>query len=181
MNKLRDSICYLIGAIDFCENQGRTWRKTLIQECTNRNLGIKFLDPTNKLAGLQGEVGPEQEYIKSLKRDQKWDDLRKFMRKVVREDHRCVDLSDFMVMYIDTSLHMCGSYFELQSALTEKKPRFIIVNGGKVNTPNWLFGIVDHNCIFDDISSVVSRLVEINEGCELDDRWVLMRDKLKDL
>ena len=178
MNKLKDSICYLIGAIDFCEDQGRTWRAKLIQEC---NFGIKFLDPTNKLEGLQAEVGSEQEYIKKLKQNKEWDLLRNFMRTVVRQDHRCIDISDFIIMYIDTKNHMCGSYFELRSALSQKKPYFIIVNGGKSNTPNWIFGIVDHNCIFDDIPSVISRLREIDEGCDLSDRWVLIRDKLKGL
>ncbi len=182
MNRLKDSICYLIGPIDYCENQGITWRRTLIKQCnTEHDFGIKFLDPTNKLKGLQSEVGSEQASIKELKQMGKWDSLKKFMKTVVRQDHRCVDISDFIIMYVNTEIHMCGSYFELQSALSQKKPYFIIVEGGKSNTPNWLFGIVDHACIFDDITQVVSRLKEINEGCELSDRWVLIRDKLKEL
>lgn len=181
MNKLKDSICYLIGGIDFCENQGVTWRRTLIQKCAERDFGIKFLDPTNKLEGLKLDVGSEQERIEELKLAKQWDSLRKLMRTIVRQDHRCVDISDFIIMYIDTKIHMCGSYFELRAALSQKKPYFIIVKGGRANTPNWLFGILDYNCIFDDIPSVISRLQEIDSGCKLNDRWVLIRDKLKEL
>ncbi len=179
MNKLKDSICYLVGAIDFCEDQGVTWRKSLIEQCGE--FGIKFLDPTDKIKGLQAEVGSEQEYIKNLKHTKQWDSLKKFMKMIVRQDHRCVDISDFIIMYINTETHMCGSYFELRSALSQKKPYFVIVEGGKAHAPNWLFGILDHNCIYDDIASVIARLREIDQGCELSDRWLLIRDKLKEL
>ena len=181
MGKLKDSICYLIGAIDFCENQGVAWRRTLIQKCAECDFGIKFLDPTNKLEGLQSDVGDEQERIQNLKLTEQWDSLKQLMKMIVRQDHRCVDISDFIIMYIDTKTHMCGSYFELRSALSQKKPYFIIIEGGRSNAPNWLFGILDHNCIFDDIPSVISRLQEIDDGCELNDRWILIRDKLKEL
>lgn len=182
MNRLEDSICYLVGAIDFCQNQGVDWRRSLIHQCNVEcNLGIKFLDPTNKLDGLKSEVGSEQDHIKELKKAGQWDLLRDFMRTIVRQDHRCVDISDFIIMYINTKTHMCGSYFELQGALSQKKPYFIVVEGGKSNAPNWLFGIVDHSCIFDDIPSVVVRLRDIDNGCPLSDRWVLIRDKLKEL
>lgn len=180
-NKLKDSICYLIGAIDFCENRGVTWRRTVIQECEKRDFGVKFLDPTNKLEGLHSDVGEEQDHIKKLKHAKRWDSLKQLMKTIVRQDHRCVDISDFIIMHVDPKIHMCGSYFELRSALSQKKPYFIIVEGGRSNTPNWLFGILDHNYIFDDIASVISRLQEIDAGCELNDRWVLIRDKLKEL
>lgn len=181
MNKLKDSICYLIGGIDFCENQGISWRRTVIQKCEERDFGVKFLDPTNKLEGMQSDVGDEQECIQNLKSTEQWDSLKRLMRTIVRQDHSCIDISDFIIMYIDTRTHMCGSYFELQSALSQKKPYFIIVEGGRASAPNWLFGILDHNYIFDDISSVVSRLQEIDGGCKLNDRWFLIRDKLKEL
>lgn len=181
INRLRDSICYLIGGIDFCKDQGKSWRKSIIHRCEEHNFGIKFLDPTNKLRGLQAEVGAEQDYIKMLKRDKNWNGLKSFMKIIVRHDHRCVDISDFIIMYIDTDYHMCGSYFELQSALSQKKPYFIVVNGGKANAPNWLFGIVDYECIYDDLESVVLKLEEIDQGCPLSSRWVLIRDQLKEL
>jgi len=183
MHKLRDSLCYLIGGIDFCDDQGRSWRRSLIKKCnTDYQLGIKFLDPTDKVDGLKQEIGSEQELIRNMKIEGKWDDLRLFMKKVIREDHRCIDYSDFVIVHIDVKTHTCGSYFELQSALTEKKPYFIIVEGGKAKTPSWLFGIVDHSYIFDNIEQVAYYLSSLSKGdIPLSDRWVLIREQLKKL
>ncbi len=181
--KLKDSLCYLIGGIDYCPDAGKSWRKDIIHQCNVVNdLGIKFLDPTNKVEGLTEEVDSEQKYINRLKKLEKWDELKSFMKKVVRSDHKSIDFSDFIVVYIDVDNHMCGSYFELQSALTEKKPYFIIVKGGKANTPNWLFGILDHQYILPDVKSVVAELKGISSGTiETSDRWVLIREQIKEL
>jgi hypothetical protein len=180
MNLLDKSICYLIGGIDFANGQGKYWRKEIIDKCKQKDLNIFYLDPTNKLEGLKKEVDEEQATIKKMKQENDWEGISDFMHLVVRHDHRCVDISDFVIMHIDTSIHTCGSYFELQSALTQKKPYFIIVEGGKQNTPSWLFGICDHNKIYSSIDEVVDVLQKINSGEQpMDDRWVLIRNKLE--
>lgn len=179
---LKNSVCYLVGAIDNASDQGIGWRQLVISTCKMNNLRIKFLDPTNKIGCLKKEVGEEHSYICNLKSSKRYDELSDFMHTIVRQDHRCVDLSDFIIFYIDPSVHTCGSYFELQSALTEKKPYFVITKGGKQNTPSWLFGIANHNFFFNSIEEVIDRLVCINNGTiELDDRWVLFRKELEEL
>jgi len=179
---LENSLSYLIGAIDRVEDQGKGWRRELIGKCKNNGLKIKFLDPTNKIAKLTKEVDEEQDAIREMKKNRKWEDLTHFMKRVVRCDHRSVDLADFVICYLDTDVHMCGSYFELQSVLTQKKPYFIIIKGGKEKTPNWLFGILDHNSIFSSVDEVVASLIEINNGEQLlDSRWVLIRKEIENL
>lgn len=178
-NILEDSICYLVGAIDNAIDQGKGWRRDLIKQCKDRNIKIKFLDPTNKIGNLKAEVDEEQTKIRALKQNSNWEELSEMMSKIVRHDHRSQDISDFIILKIDTHIHMCGSYFELQSALTQKKPYFIIVEGGKKNTPNWLFGIANHEYFFDSVTDVVNKLEQINNGSiEIDDRWVLFRKDL---
>lgn len=182
MNVLEDSLCYLIGAMDFAPDQGVNWRTRLIRLCQSKKLQIKFLDPTNKIAGLQEEVGEERNKIVDYKNNGDWAQLSSMMRTVVRQDHRCVDLSDFVIFYLDVNIHTCGSYFEFQSALTQKKPYFVIVHGGKKMTPAWLFGICDHNFIFDSVEAVVKALEDINSGATpLTDRWVLFRKQIENL
>lgn len=179
---LDESLCYLIGAIDLTKDVGRGWRQELIDCCKNRGLHIKFLDPTRKITGLTSESTEERELILKMKHEEEWDELRTFMRRIVREDHRCVDHSDFVIAHVDPEVHTCGSYFELQSALTEKKPYFIVVKGGKKNVPAWLFGICDHNQFFGSTKEVVDRLALINNGeYPLSERWVLMRQQIKEL
>ncbi len=179
---LNESLCYLIGAIDQSCDLGSGWRKRFIDLCKSTGLNIKFLDPTNKVTGLQNESQEEHDLIIRLKEQQKWDELSNVMSQIVREDHRSVDLSDFVVFYLDPSVHTCGSYFELQSAFTEKKPYFIIVEGGKENVPAWLFGICDHDQFFGSIESVVEELALLNSGhTPLSRRWVLFRKQIKDL
>ena len=179
---LKDSLCYLMGAMDNAPDQGKGWRRWLIEECKARGLKIKFLDPTNKVSGLQSEVEEERKKIVTLKSQEKWDELAQMMKTVVRQDHSCIDFSDFVICYLDVSVHTCGSYFELQSALTEKKPYFIVVTGGKKLVPAWLFGVCDHRYFFDDLSQVVEYLSDLNAGNrELSDRWVLIRKQIKDL
>lgn len=179
---LDESLCYLAGAIDSASDCGAGWRRQFIQKCRDKNIKIKFLDPTNKVTGLNTESHEEKQLIHRLKYENKWDDLRIFMRQIVREDHRSIDLSDFIVLYIDPEVHTCGSYFELQSALTEKKPYFIITKGGKEKTPAWLFGICDHNYFYNTIDEVIEELCSLNSGEKpLSERWVLFRQQLKAL
>lgn len=179
---LDDSLCYLIGAIEASGNLGACWRRALIEASKNKNLKIKFLDPTNKLTGLQKDVGDDLRDITRLKSNHLFDELSKKMRKIVREDHRSVDLSDFVIFYLEPSVPTCGSWFEFEAALSQKKPYFIISPLGKKLVPSWLFGICDHNCFFESIDEVVKQLVWLNDGTiPMSDKWVLFRKQLKDI
>ena len=102
-NVLDGAICYLIGPIDEADDKGVGWRRNVVNQCRENNLHIKFLDPTNKISGLQKDVGEEQGQISTLKRKKMWDELSQFMEKIVHEDHRCVDICDFVIVYIDTN------------------------------------------------------------------------------
>jgi len=180
MNVLKDSICYLIGAIDEAHDCGKGWRRNIVDTCHLMNLDIKFLDPTNKVTGLQKEVDEEYQRIVNHKKNGEWDQLTKFMTRIAQEDYRGVALSDFVIMYIDPNSRPCGSYFELQKVLNENKPYYIICPpDGKPSCPAWLFGILDHEFVFPDIASVVAELAKLNAGnTPLSDKWVLFRDEI---
>jgi len=174
---LKDAICYLIGPIDYAPDQGVVWRKHIVHAC--KDMGIKFLDPTNKVEGLTKEVKEEQIRMAEMRATGQWEELSVFMKTVVRHDHRSVDISDFVIMHVDKNVHMCGSYFELQGALHQKKPYYIHVEGGKKETPSWLFGIVDHNYIFGSLNEVINELCKIHTGEQpMNNRWVLIRKQI---
>lgn len=176
---LDKSMCYLAGPIDFAKNLGVGYRKEFKAMCKANNLKIIFLDPTAKITGLANDVNIEQNNIIKYKKEKKWNNLTKLMKKIVRSDLRQVDLSDFIIVFVDTSIHMCGTYHELVQADIQKKPVLTIINGGKAKAPSWLFGIIDHNLMFESIEECVRFLCKVNNGQTLlDDRWVLFRNEL---
>lgn len=182
MGVLDEALAYLAGAMDFSPDQGRSWRREIIQKCKNTDLKIKFLDPTNKVSSLKKEVDEERLKHLDMKRSGSLDEFSKIMKIIVRHDHRCVDISDFIICYVDVDIHMCGSYFELRSALSQKKPHFVIIKQGKRFAPSWLFGIIDYHNMYDSIDDVVTELNKLNNGEDvLCDKWVLIRKEIHEL
>jgi len=179
VNILDKSVAYLAGPIDMSEDYGVSYRQEIIEETKKRGIGIKFLDPTHKLEALTPDVGEEQEAIRTLKKNRSWTKLRRLMRKIVRSDLRQVDISDFLIVMVDTSIHMCGTYHELILADQQKKPVLVIVKGGKTKASSWLFGIIDPKFMFDNVVDCIDYLDEVNRGkVELNHRWVLFRQEL---
>ena len=173
-DQLKGSMCYLVGPIDFDKEKGVGYRQEIMKGL--KDFGIIFLDPTEKLDGLTPDVGVEQEKIAKLKEEGEWDELRTFMKKIVRSDLRCVDYSDFVIMYIDPDVHMCGSYHEMVCAVNQKKPVLAVVKGGRKRASSWLFGILRSDAIFDSIEELVDYFK--HPDFELDERWVLFRDQV---
>ena len=179
-NLLKNAICYLSGPIDDCKDHGIGYRKEIRDKIEKAKLNILFLDPTDKFTGFSQEVGEDKENIYKLKKQHKWEELRFFMKKIVHLDLRSVDIVDFLILYIDPDLHMCGSYHETIISLQQKKPILVIVKGGKEKAPDWLFGIIHYSFIFDDVDECVDYLCKLNSGeIPLNDRWVLMRKQLQ--
>lgn len=173
-DELKGSMCYLVGPIDFDKTKGVGYRQKIMHEL--KDLGIIFLDPTQKLDGLTPDVGVEQDKIQTLKREERWDELRTFMKKIVRSDLRCVDYSDFIIAYIDPDVHMCGSYHEIVCAVNQKKPVLAVVKGGRKRASSWLFGILRPDAMFDSVEDLVEYFK--HPEFKLDERWVLFRDQV---
>lgn len=179
---LDGAICYLAGPIDQAEDSGTGYRRDIIAKSREHNINIKYLDPTNKLDGLKGEVGDEQDRIKRYRERGRWKDLTDFMKLIVRADLRQVDISDFIIAKIDKRIHMCGTYHEIVVADIEKKPVLLIIEGGKKMAPSWLFGILEHEFMFDNEDECVKYLDKVNRGeVELNDKWILIRKQLADI
>jgi hypothetical protein len=180
MNNLEESICYLIGPIEHAHDDGVGWRKYIKNKCKSKNINIKWLDPTDKLEGLKKEIGDEKKEVSGLKKSEKWEELRILMKSIVRQDLRCVDISDFLIIKIDKSIHMCGSYHEIVVALNQKKPVLAIIEGGRKNCPDWIFGIMHYENMFDNEDDLIDYLLELNNGKkDMSDKWILVRKQLK--
>jgi len=177
---LSGSVSYLAGPIDEAKDHGIGYRQEIIKYSDEYGLDIKFLDPTNKLEGLCLDVGDEQFRISRYKQRGRWKDLTSLMKRIVRADLRQVDLSDFIIAKVDKDIHMCGTYHEIVVADLEKKPILTIIEGGKKNAPTWLFGILEHEFMFDSELECVKYLDKVNRGViDLDDKWILIRRQLE--
>jgi hypothetical protein len=177
-SKLSKAVCYLSGSMEYAPNNGVAWRQDFMQQCKENDLDVVFIDPTNKPRGLMSEGNGEYQ---KLRDSHDWKALTKFVKRIRRDDLRCVDLSDFLVVCIDRNIHSCGTYDELFSAEDQQKPLLCIVVGGKENLPGWLFAVLRTEEIFDSVEDCVNYLKRINEDeLPMDDRWVLIREHLRE-
>ncbi len=102
------------------------------------------------------------------------------MNGLRRSDLRYVDYSDCLLIYIDTDIHMCGTYHELFFGELQHKPRFVVIKGGWRKLPTWCIPIFKRHEIFEDFDSCIEHIKRLDDGTiTLDDRWVLIRKALK--
>jgi len=180
MGVLDGAISYMAGPIDRADDHGIGWRRQFKKCLFDRHINIVFLDPTDKFEGLMEEVKDEKIYSDILRAKSDWEGLRNMFKKVQRVDLRMVDICDFLVAKIDTSIHMCGTYSEIDLCITEKKPILLIIEGGKKKCPSWLFGSVHYDFMFDSEDECADYLARVDCGdVKIDDRWVLMRKGIK--
>lgn len=173
-NKLDNVVCYLCGSMEFCPTGGIQWRRRLKDRSVELGLNINWIDPTEKPKGLLQEDNVLYNKIKASK---DWGQLTRLVKQIRREDLRCVDLSDFLIVRMDKNVHACGTYDELYTAEDQQKPILMISVGGKEALPGWLWAVVREEEIFDNEEQCLNYLVRLNSGeIKLDDRWVLFRD-----
>jgi hypothetical protein len=62
-----------------------------------------------------------------------------------------------------------------------KKPIFLSVDGGLAATPLWIFGMIPHKYIYNNVDEILETLRQIDSGeKELDsNRWRLLRKEYR--
>lgn len=180
MNKLRGSRCYLAGPIDYCDNDGVAWRRSIAEFLRQR--GVVVLDPTEKpinTDGIPSEIGEEKRKTQALKASGQFEEFRVVAKKIRSVDLRMTDIADFLVVYLDLSIPMCGTWEELFNANRQKKPILVIVKGGPSGAPLWLHGTIHFKYMFDNLEETKGFIQGIDEGMiEMDGRWQLL-DQVK--
>ena len=148
-NRLSAQRCYLAGPIDHAQDDGVGWRQAITPMLESMNITV--MDPTNKMTSntRYNEVGEEQENLKLLKDTGRYHELRGEMKPIVLVDLRMVEVADFIIAHIDQTIPMCGTWEELFVSLRQRKPTFVVAEGGKKAMPLWLFGRINPDYIFD--------------------------------
>lgn len=180
MNRLQNTRGYLGGGIEFIEDLGVEWRQRIIEE--TKDLEIIWLDPCNKPIDIGIEDLANHEVRKKLKKEGRFDEVAQEMKIVRCVDLRMVDISDFLVINLDVSVHTSGTYEELYLANRQKKPIIVRIRQGKECTPDWLLGTIPHRMIFSTWDDVVSYLNHVAHDSSIyhHKRWYFFDFNIKE-
>lgn len=168
---LKGLTTYLIGPIDRCSNSGMQWRKDVTPFL--EGMHVKVLNPNHKkFKGILQEDTVTRNEIDRLKQSGQFELIREKFGWIRKVDLRCVDKSDFLIAKIDHLIHMCGSYEEISCANRQKKPIFCFCDDGKKHIPNWLWFMLPHTYLFNNIEEIKAELYTINKYGSTDTRWL---------
>lgn len=176
MNRLKNSECYLCGAMDRVADHGVQWREELTPFL--ENLGVEINNPADKPPGLGAiETGDFREQRRLAKERGDWDAVEDMMDPIVHVDLRMVDTSDFIIVNIDMDQHPSGTFAEMTMAALQRKPIIVHCAAGKKYVPDWWFGHAKHQMFFSTWDEVKSYLNHVNSDdyYETYGRWLLWK------
>lgn len=178
MNLLYKTKTYLVGHMQYLS--GRNWREEVAEKLSNLN--ITCFDPYKKpfIKDVEEDEASRQEMETWLKTKQ-YDRLTEKLKTVRSYDLNLVDRSDFIIAHLVPEVASWGSAEEIVTAVRMKKPIFISMEGGKSKTPLWMFGMLPHKYIYNNLDEIVDMLYAIDNGSkEIDsDRWRLLRNEYR--
>ena len=170
-NRLRNQRVYLAGAIDRVDDKGRGWREEITPFL--KSLGVVVFNPILKPTEIGLEDNDTHLIKHKLKSQKRYDELSSMMKVIRSVDLRLVDISDFLIVNLDLSIHPCGTYEEIFWANRQKKPILIHMVQGKEHTPDWIFGTIPHQMIYSDWNDIYAYLEHIHSSENIDShkRW----------
>lgn len=185
MNRLKGQIFYCCGPMDRVKDRGVEWRLDIQNFLWSLEAGV--FNPCDKPIdwGVEDESSREfrRNALKAAEQlhqkghihesDKICESIQNSMKDIVASDLRGVDTSHAVIMYVDTSIHMCGSYGEQTHACLQRKPVIVCCKQGKFNVPDWLWGICNHEMFFSNWSEVKDYLkhVAFDENVKHYKRW----------
>ncbi len=175
MLKLTGHRVYLAGPMDRVSDRGVIWRKKITPPL--KSMGLNVLDPLDKPTTAGSESTDTARYKKKLKNKKDYDKLSSLMREIRAVDLRMVDISDFLIVNLDLDIHPCGTYEEIFWANRQKKPILIHMVQGKAHAPDWIFGTIPHELIFDNWENLLYYITEVGSGKNIEtfNRWCFFK------
>lgn len=170
--RLKNHTVYLVGPIDKCSGLGKAWRDDMTKFC--QKLKIRVLDPLDKPLEGASEIEMRDERA-VLKKERKWGQLRKIMKRIRAVDLRFVDKCDFLIVNMDLDTPMCGTWEELFLANRSRKPIIVMCPQGKGQISDWLYGTIPHNLFFDNWDKVKKYLMKVHTAKTVNtigNRWL---------
>jgi len=177
-NLLFKTKTYLVGHMQYLS--GRNWRQDVTERL--KPLHITCFDPYKKpfMKDVEEDEASREEMETWMKTKQ-YDRASERMKTVRAYDLNLVDRSDFIIAHLVPDVASWGSAEEIVTAVREKKPVFISMEGGKAKTPLWLLGMLPHKYIYNSLDEIVDMLYAIDNGSKSidSDRWRLLRKEFR--
>ena len=178
MSVLEKTKCYMVGHMQYLS--GRNWREEVTEKLSP--LKITCFDPYKKpfVKDVEEDEASRQEMETWMKTKQ-YDRISEKMKTVRAYDLNLVDRSDFIIAHLVPEVASWGSAEEIVTAVREKKPVFISMEGGKSKTPLWMMGMLPHKYIYNNIEEIIDMIYAINDETKpIDsDRWRLLRTEFR--
>lgn len=171
--RLKNKTVYLIGAIDRCPDLGVGWRVDFQNELVKK-YNANVYNPMEKPIDIGIESKEYRNRRKLWKEKGEYSQLTEEMQLIRHVDLRMIDKADYVIAFINTDIHMCGSYEEITIANHQKKPILILCHQGKSGIPDWLFGMLPHQWFFSSKEDLFDYLdhVHKNEVVDYNRRWL---------
>ncbi len=173
-NNLWQQRVYLAGAIDRVKDRGSNWRDSVTPYL--KVLGLTVLNPLKKPLQNSEETVEKVNKRHELKVDGRLDEVAIIMKRIRNIDLRLIDVSDFIIVYIDMEHNLFGTVEEIVTANRSKKPILVVIAQGVENAPDWLLGMIGTETIFNKFEELFEYLKYVNEENDvekLSERWVL--------
>lgn len=172
-HRLKLHRAYLIGPMDRAREQGRIWREEL--EDWLASMEIISFNPYKKpiIDDTALEDDDSFELRTQARARSDWDAMRTIMKPVRNSDLRMCDHADFIISYLNLDHKMCGTWEELFTSNSQKKPIVVMMEGGKKEVPDWLFSVCPHEMIFgtwDEVKEYI-RHIDQDEHINPLGRW----------
>lgn len=179
MGLLNKAKVYLVGGMQYVTD-GRDWREKITPQL--KEMGIVVFDPYIK--PFIDNVSEDEKARATLKEQVErgeYDVVAARMKRVRNFDLRLCDLSDFIVAHINPSIASWGTAEELTTNVRAKKPIFLSVEGGKSACPLWIFGMIPHKYIYNNVEDIIPTIKKIDSGeKKIDsDRWKLLKEEYR--
>jgi len=185
MNRLKGSLIYLAGGIEYLPDLGIDWRQKA--EFELRKLGIGILNPQDKATNFANEGYNEQANLQNLRKAAKLarkegkidlaleirKEISRIMREIVRADLRMVDLASAILCRIDSTRHTAGTYAELTQAYLQRKPVILYCETGIEDIPLWWWGHGNRSMFFSSLDESIDyiRHIDQDEVIEHHKQW----------
>ena len=174
MNRLKLQRFYLVGPMDSDRDGGKIWRKDMTEWLLDRN--ALPLDPYHKPLKFDPEAMEDDTRFAKIMVAKKicdWEIVSKHVHRLRVVDLRMVDGCDAVICYLDLDKNPCGSYEEIFTVNRSKKPIIVMCPQGMEAIPNWLYGTLPYQMMFDRWDEVEGYLNYIDTAPEIDlmDRW----------
>jgi len=162
MNRLNGLACYLSGPIDFATDMGKSWRDEITNFLEPKNVHV--LNPLKHCFwGAQELDTVKRPRMKKLGEECRFDELRTEMKSVNHWDLRAVDLSSFLIVNYDNSVHMCGTYEEIFIANKQSKPVLFVLSCQRNKISSWMYGRFPPSHMFESWQELKYYLNRIDE------------------